>query len=134
MPAGYTERYYSGLPAALAAGDKLAIMGPCTLKRFGVIVQGTAGTTTAVVIKADLIRQGGTRGDGDGGVCTAPAVTQALGQTISKAVQVKLAIGDIAILEVTTAMGGSGAGMVFADVDTEGYQPATATLARNSST
>src|SRR5262245_7356454 len=102
------QRYLAPV-AAFAAGDKPTGMGPGTLKGFGCMVIGTAGTTTAVVIKADKIMQGGTRGDGDGGVCTAPAVAQALGQVIYKETNVKLGPADAVIIEVTTAMGGGGA-------------------------
>lgn len=131
---GLTHRITSAVAAAFTTGDKLTVMGPCTLKGFGAMVIGTAGTTTAVVIKADKIVQGGSRGDGDGGILTSPSVTQSLGQVIYKQVNVKLALGDAVVLEVATAMGGTGAGIVFADVEPEGFQPAGQTLAKASST
>lgn len=126
------QRIVEPLSAAFATADRLTIVGPCKIKRFGCIVIGTAGTTTAIVIKADGIIQGATRGNGDKGVCTAPSVTQSVGQMIYKDVNVDLAIGDVVVLEITTAMGGSGAGVVFADTEPYGFHPNSATLDKAS--
>lgn len=130
MASGYTRIEQAKAASLTALADILAFrpVHPTRVLRWGVVIT-TAPTVTAPVVKADIQKVAGTRGNGDGGQMTIP-VAQAIGSVLNNELKAAGALvtaapidmnpGDALFLEVTTAAT-AGVGDAWIEYEERGF-------------
>ncbi len=112
---------FSGVFGSATTGIKIVIDGPGVIRRTRWTANNTPGTTTGIVVAVKRIPAGtGVVGSAESGATLTTAVPPVAGKTYYKNMEVRLAAGESAAIDITT-IPTAGQGILAVDFIPDGF-------------